>query len=369
MVFQNFNLFPHLTALENVIEAPVAVRGASREPEATGEARDLLARVGLSDKAERLSAPAFGRPAAARRHRPRAGAQAQGAALRRADLGARPRAGGRSAGRHQGARPLRHDAVIVTHEIGFAREVADRVVFMEQRPHPRDRRARSGLQRAPNTRAPRIPRQGSLILLTPKDILPMIAATRFPRSCSVPASAAAVSSPAAYRAAGFDLSPEQPGRPRAEKNEEAIKLLGKDAKFAKDGVFTVAITSTRLPFGAYGTDTKTLVGSEPDIAQLVADSLGRKLEIVSVAWADWPLGVASGKYDAAMSNVTVTEQRKEKFDFSTYRKDLLGFYVKASNEIASRSRRTSPASRSSSAPAPTRSRSCCAGTSRTSRMG
>ncbi|GAU84502.1 ABC transporter substrate-binding protein [Bosea sp. BIWAKO-01] len=131
----------------------------------------------------------------------------------------------------------------------------------------------------------------------------------------------------------FDLSPEQPGRPRAEKNEEALKLVGKDAKFARDGVFTVAIASQRLPFGAYGTDTRTLVGSEPDIAQLVADSLGRKLEIVSVAWADWPLGVASGKFDAAISNVTVTEQRKEKFDFSTYRKDLLGFYVKASNPI------------------------------------
>ena len=131
----------------------------------------------------------------------------------------------------------------------------------------------------------------------------------------------------------FDLSPEQPGRPRAEINQEAVKLIAKDAKFAKDGVFTVAVASTRLPFGAYGTDTKTLVGSEPDLAQLVADSLGRKLEIVSVAWADWPLGIISGKYDAAITNITVTEQRKEKFDFSTYRKDLLGFYVKRDNEI------------------------------------
>lgn len=131
----------------------------------------------------------------------------------------------------------------------------------------------------------------------------------------------------------IDLSPEQPGRPRGTRDEEAIKLIGKNAKFVKDGVLTVANATGRLPFGGYATDTRTVIGSEPDIAQLVADALGRKLEIVSVSWADWPLGVASGKYDAAISNITVTEQRKEKFDFSTYRKDLLGFYVKKDNEI------------------------------------
>ena len=52
-----------------------------------------------------------------------------------------------------------------------------------------------------------------------------------------------------------------------------------------------------------------------------------------MAWADWPVGVASGKYDAAISNITVTEQRKEKFDFSTYRKDQLGFYVAGKSAI------------------------------------
>jgi polar amino acid transport system substrate-binding protein len=56
------------------------------------------------------------------------------------------------------------------------------------------------------------------------------------------------------------------------------------------------------------------------------------LELVPVAWPDWPLGLASGKFDAVISNVTVTEARKEKFDFSTYRHDVLGFYVKADNK-------------------------------------
>ena len=134
-------------------------------------------------------------------------------------------------------------------------------------------------------------------------------------------------------AQNVDLSPEQTGRARAQKVDEAIKLVAKDFKFANDGAFTVAIAGGRLPFATYATDTKTLVGSEPDLAQLVADSLGRRLELVHTAWADWPLGLASGKYDAVISNVTVTEARKEKFDFSTYRKDQLGIYVKTDGPI------------------------------------
>jgi polar amino acid transport system substrate-binding protein len=132
-----------------------------------------------------------------------------------------------------------------------------------------------------------------------------------------------------------DLSPEQKDRPRAEKVAEAIAALPKDLKFASDGVLTVATVAGSLPLGVLATDTRTVVGNEPDIAQLVADSLGLKLELVSVAWPDWPLGLTSGKYDAVISNVTVTEARKEKFDFSTYRHDVLGFYVRADSPVKS----------------------------------
>lgn len=52
------------------------------------------------------------------------------------------------------------------------------------------------------------------------------------------------------------------------------------------------------------------------------------------SWEDWPLGVSSGKYDAAISNITVTKERKEKFDFATYRKDSLGFYVKSTSPLS-----------------------------------
>ncbi|MCX7277273.1 MAG: ABC transporter substrate-binding protein [Burkholderiales bacterium] len=132
-----------------------------------------------------------------------------------------------------------------------------------------------------------------------------------------------------------DLDPAQPGRIRAQKSDEALKLLSKDYKFTKDGTFTVGIALGRLPLGSFANDNKTFVGNEPDIALLVADSLGRKLELVPVAWADWPLGLQSGKFDAVVSNVTVTEARKEKFDFSTYRNDTLGIYVKSDSKVAS----------------------------------
>ncbi|RWM20583.1 MAG: ABC transporter substrate-binding protein [Mesorhizobium sp.] len=136
-------------------------------------------------------------------------------------------------------------------------------------------------------------------------------------------------------AAEFDLSPEQPGRIHAEKSENAAAAISPNFKFAKQGYLTVATSPWDPPVGTYATDAKTVVGTEPDITVLIAETLGLKLDLVPVAWADWPLGLASGKYDAVISNVTVTEERKEKFDFSTYRRDVLGFYVKADSKITS----------------------------------
>lgn len=137
------------------------------------------------------------------------------------------------------------------------------------------------------------------------------------------------------QAAVLDLSPEQPNRVRTKKNEAAVAAVAPGFKFVQDGAFTVAINLGLPPIGTYATDSKTAVGFDPDLALLVADSLGRRLELVPVAWEDWPLGLTSGKYDAVISNVTVTEERKEKFDFSTYRKDELGFYVKSDSKITS----------------------------------
>jgi polar amino acid transport system substrate-binding protein len=78
-----------------------------------------------------------------------------------------------------------------------------------------------------------------------------------------------------------------------------------------------------------------VVGTDADLASLVAEALGLKVEFVPVAWDDWPLGLTSGKFDAVISNVTVTEERKQRFDFSSYRQDVLGAYVPLKSPIQS----------------------------------
>jgi polar amino acid transport system ATP-binding protein len=130
MVFQHFNLFPHMTALENVTLAPVRVLGLSR-PQARDRGRDLLARVGLGDKLDTY-------PVAL------SGGQQQRVAIARA-LAMQPKlmlfdeptsaldpelVGDVLDAMRQLAREGM-TMIVVTHEMGFAREVADKVVFMD----------------------------------------------------------------------------------------------------------------------------------------------------------------------------------------------------------------------------------------------
>jgi polar amino acid transport system substrate-binding protein len=131
----------------------------------------------------------------------------------------------------------------------------------------------------------------------------------------------------------FDLTPDQRGRVRSKVDPAARARLPEAFRFAAPGRFTVGITPGGPPLATYATDARTVVGADPDFAQLLADSLGLGLALVPVAWADWPLGLSSGKYDAVISNVGVTEQRKEKFDFSTYRQGLHGFFVRTDSRI------------------------------------
>ncbi|WP_352568609.1 amino acid ABC transporter permease/ATP-binding protein [Mesorhizobium opportunistum] len=130
MVFQNFNLFPHLTVIGNIIEAPVSVQGVARA-EAVELARDLLARIGLPEKADAYP-----------RHL--SGGQQQRVAIARA-LALKPKVllfdeptsaldpelVGEVLDVIKELATSGTTMVIVTHEIGFAREVADTIVFME----------------------------------------------------------------------------------------------------------------------------------------------------------------------------------------------------------------------------------------------
>jgi len=129
MVFQSFNLFPHLTVLQNIVEAPLA-HGVPRQ-QAEAEARTLLARVGLSSKADEWP-------------RRLSGGQQQRVAIARA-LALKPKVllfdEPTSALDpelvNEVLEVIRQLAdsgttlLIVTHEIGFAREVADTIVFMD----------------------------------------------------------------------------------------------------------------------------------------------------------------------------------------------------------------------------------------------
>lgn len=104
------------------------------------------------------------------------------------------------------------------------------------------------------------------------------------------------------------------------------------------GKLTVAVGAFVPPLSYQPDGTSApgdVAGTEPNLGSLIAEGLGLEYNPQVVAWADWPLGIQSGKYDLITSNVTVTEERKELYDFATYRQDLLGFYVKSDSDIES----------------------------------
>ncbi|MFE0427526.1 amino acid ABC transporter ATP-binding protein [Streptomyces sp. NPDC058953] len=131
MVFQRFHLFPHRTAVQNVMEGPVAVK---RRPRADAErqARELLDRVGLADRADHYPAQL-------------SGGQQQRVAIARAlameptlmlfdepTSALDPELVGEVLGAMRDLARSGMTMIVVTHEMGFAREIADRVLFLDQ---------------------------------------------------------------------------------------------------------------------------------------------------------------------------------------------------------------------------------------------
>lgn len=131
MVFQQFNLYPHMTVLQNIIEAPIGVHGYNRQ-DATNYAYELLEMVGLSDKVDAYP-----------RHL--SGGQQQRVAIARA-LAIKPKLilfdeptsalDPELVGEVLETMRLLAEQgltmIVVTHEVGFAKEAADRVVFMDE---------------------------------------------------------------------------------------------------------------------------------------------------------------------------------------------------------------------------------------------
>lgn len=131
MVFQQFNLYPHMTVLQNIVEAPIGVHKESRQ-DAEKYARELLEKVGLSDKSDAYP-----------RHL--SGGQQQRVAIARA-LAVKPKLMlfdeptsaldpelvGEVLATMRNLAQQGLTMIVVTHEIGFAKEAADRVVFMDR---------------------------------------------------------------------------------------------------------------------------------------------------------------------------------------------------------------------------------------------
>ena len=131
MVFQQFNLFPHMTVLENLIEAPVQVQKRNKD-EVTKEAMALLAKVGLSEKANayplQLSGGQQQRVAIAR-------ALAMKPAIMLFDeptSALDPELTGEVLKTMKALAAEKTTMIVVTHEMGFARDVADKVIFMSE---------------------------------------------------------------------------------------------------------------------------------------------------------------------------------------------------------------------------------------------
>ncbi|WGW10823.1 ABC transporter substrate-binding protein [Saxibacter everestensis] len=143
-------------------------------------------------------------------------------------------------------------------------------------------------------------------------------------------------SDATSTAVRFNLTKDQ-NRIRLDQVPAAVDALKASGFEPVEAGRLTVVTSTdgSPPLNFYADDNTTVIGNEPDIAQLIADGLGLELNLKTAAWADWPLGIQSGKYDLVTSNVTVTEERKELYDFASYRQDLLGFYVKADSKVDS----------------------------------
>lgn len=82
------------------------------------------------------------------------------------------------------------------------------------------------------------------------------------------------------------------------------------------------------PLTFFAKDNKTLIGVEPDTAYAIASVLGLKVHYNPVSFEQIFVGLDSGKYDVGVSNITVTELRKQKYDMATYRKDEQAFEAK-----------------------------------------
>ena len=327
MVFQSFNLFPHLTALENVIEAPIVAQKRSKA-EARKRGLELLDRVGLKDRADAYP-------------RQLSGGQQQRVAIARALaldpkilLFDEPTSALDPELVNEVLDVIRELAksgttlIIVTHEMGFARDVADTVVFMDQGQivesgtpqdifaNPREERTRSFFSkvhrtsfqhlRTPHGFAPPRPNSGTRCTSRRRASSAGRGAPILERRQPQPARPTTAASNGVVYNTSADQQPDPRREGRCARSQEPFpRLIGKDGKL------TVATTAGSIPLSFHATDDKTPIGVEVDIAQLVADKLGLELDLQVTSWENWPLKTQSGDFEAVFSNVGINAAPRE----------------------------------------------------------
>jgi polar amino acid transport system substrate-binding protein len=112
-----------------------------------------------------------------------------------------------------------------------------------------------------------------------------------------------------------NTSPDQQ-RIRAERVDSIARQVPQPIR--DSGMLVVGTTGDTPPLAFRADDAMTMIGVEPDLAQLVADVLGLELELRTVEWNEIFGGVERGELDVGFGNITVTAERQERFDMTTY---------------------------------------------------
>jgi polar amino acid transport system substrate-binding protein len=166
----------------------------------------------------------------------------------------------------------------------------------------------------------------------------LLSAITFLSACSSSADIEAgqqaeASNAGATHALAVDTSPQQADRVSTDEDAAAAALV--PAAVAADGKLTVGVVGTGEPPLAFlADDNSTVVGSEVDVASLVAQSLGLQLDLRNISWEQWPLSLQSGDIEAVFSNVGVNAQRLQLFDFATYRQGIMAFTAVKGSDLS-----------------------------------
>ncbi|WP_149360434.1 transporter substrate-binding domain-containing protein [Lolliginicoccus suaedae] len=129
-----------------------------------------------------------------------------------------------------------------------------------------------------------------------------------------------------------NTSPDQQ-RIRAEAVRDLAQAVPQEVR--DGGTLVVGMTGNYPPLSFRADDAMTMIGIEPDLAQLIADVLDLKLELIITDWLDVFAGVTDGRFHVGLGNIALTPERLERFDMVAYQQENQAFGVAAGSPIES----------------------------------